>query len=157
VFVLPLALSGCIVVAKGGSPPDPSSPAPTHVQTVTTSRAPAPVGPYSQARLAGNTLYLAGQIGLDPETGEMVAGGVEAETRQAMANLNAVLRSAGFTFEDVVSTQVFLADIGDYGAMNAVYAEHFEAAPPARAALQVAALPLGARVEILMTAVRRPR
>lgn len=149
---LALCLTACVHV--GG---DVQLEAPTGRRVVLAEGAPAPVGPYSQGVLAGHTLYAAGQIGLDPTTGALVAGGVEAETRQALANLRAVLAAAEMDFSDVVQAQVFLADIADYGAMNAVYAEHFEAAPPARAALQVGALPLGARVEILMTAVRRPR
>ena len=146
-------LAGCIFVAKTGeSPPPPPTLAVR--QTISTPNAPTPVGPYSQAVRVGNALYLAGQIGLDPATGEMVEGGVEAETRQVMANLIQVLEAAGFSIDDVVRAQVFLADLGDYAAMNAVYAEHFGAPPPARAAVQ-AMLPKGARVEILMTAVRR--
>ena len=123
-------------------------------RVVLTADAPAPVGPYSQGILAGDTLYLAGQIGIDPAAGALVPGGVEAEARQVLDNLASVLEAAGMDFGDVVQAQVFLVDIGDYAAVNAVYAERFGDTWPARAAVQVAALPLGARVEILMTAVR---
>jgi 2-iminobutanoate/2-iminopropanoate deaminase len=125
---------------------------------IDTERAPAAIGPYSQAVLVGNTLYLAGQIALDPESGDMVGagpeGGIEAETRQVMENLGAVLQAAGFTFDQVVQSQVFLVDLDDFAAMNQVYASYFGAVPPARATVGVASLPRGARVEILMTAVR---
>lgn len=131
---------------------------PTARVRIDTDRAPAAIGPYSQGVLAGNTLYLAGQIALDPASGEMVGtgpeGGIEAETRQVMENLGAVLEAAGFTFEQVVQSQVFLVDLEDFAAMNQVYASYFGDLPPARATVGVASLPRGARVEILMTAVR---
>ena len=124
-------------------------------QVISTVRAPLPVGPYSQAVLAGDTLYCAGQIGFDPETGRMVSGGVVAETRQVLENIRCVLEAAGFEREDVVQAQVFLADLGDYGAMNEVYSAFFGDHHPARAAFEVAALPKGARVEIIVVAARR--
>lgn len=123
-------------------------------EVIRTDGAPAAIGPYSQAVRVGDTLYLAGQIGIDPATGAMVEGGVEAEARQALDNLGAVLEAAGFSFADVVQTQVFLADLEDYGVMNAIYAERFDGTFPARAAVQVARLPRDARIEILMVAVR---
>ncbi|MFQ6615159.1 MAG: Rid family detoxifying hydrolase [Fidelibacterota bacterium] len=122
-------------------------------RTISTPRAPAAMGPYSQAVQVGNTLYLAGQIGLDPSTGELVEGGIEAETRQALENLAAILDEAGFTFVDVVQVQVFLADLEDYGAMNRVYGTYFAAAPPARAVVEVSKIPRNAQVEITMIAV----
>lgn len=125
------------------------------LQAVETSRAPAAIGPYSQAILVGNSLYLAGQLAMDPETGEMVGGGIQAETRQVMENLAAVLEAAGMSFRDVVQTQVFLADLGDFATMNEVYGSFLSEPYPARATVQVAALPRGARVEIQMVAVRR--
>ncbi len=121
---------------------------------IATEAAPAALAVYSQAVEAGDTLYLAGQIGLDPATRKLVEGGVEAETRRALDNCKAILNAAGYTLGDVVQVQIFLADIGDYAAMNAVYAGYFPENPPARAALAVAALPGGAQVEILMTAVK---
>jgi 2-iminobutanoate/2-iminopropanoate deaminase len=121
---------------------------------IETPDAPEAIGPYSQAIRVGNTLYLAGQIALDPATGAMIEGGITAETRRVMENLGAVLAAAGYSFSDVVQSQVFLVDLADFGAMNEVYATYFDDAPPARATVGVAALPRGARVEILMTAVR---
>lgn len=121
---------------------------------IATDGAPEAIGPYSQAVQVGNMLFLAGQIGLDPATRAMVDGGVEAETRRAMDNLKAVLEAAGFSMADVVQAQVFLADLNDYQAMNEVYGSYFASMPPGRAAVQVARLPLDARVEIMMTAVK---
>jgi reactive intermediate/imine deaminase len=122
-----------------------ADPTPIH-----SASAPEPVGPYNQAIQAGDLLFCSGQIGLDPETGAMVGGGdVEAETRQVLANLRAVLAAAGCGPERVVRTTVFLADLADFAAVNAIYAEMFGAGvPPARACVEVAALPKGARVEI---------
>ncbi|RZO05085.1 MAG: RidA family protein [Synechococcus sp. MED-G133] len=119
-------------------------------QAVTTTAAPAPVGPYNQAVLAGGWLYCSGQIPLDPETGAMVGDGdVASETRQVLKNLNAVLEAAGATAQHVVRTTVFLADLGDFQTVNGIYAEMFgTGTSPARACVQVAALPKGARVEI---------
>ena len=119
-------------------------------QAITTTAAPAPVGPYNQAVLAGGWLYCSGQIPLDPKTGAMVGDGdVACETRQVLDNLKAVLQEAGATPEQVVRTTVFLADLTDFGTVNAIYAEMFGGGvSPARACVQVAALPKGARVEI---------
>jgi len=125
------------------------------IEAVITAAAPAPVGPYNQAVKAGGMLYCSGQIALDPATGAMVgAGDVEAETRQVLANLQAVLAAAGTTPQQVVRTTVFLADLGDFARVNALYAEVFgEGVSPARACVEVAALPKGARVEIDCIAV----
>ena len=121
----------------------------TH-QAVTTPDAPAPVGPYNQAVQAGGWLYCSGQIPLDPATGEMVGGGdVEAETRQVLRNLKAVLSAAGTEAAKVVRTTVYLVDLDDFQAVNAIYAELFgSGVSPARACVQVAALPKGSKVEI---------
>ena len=121
----------------------------TH-QAITTAEAPAPVGPYNQAVQAGGWLYCSGQIPLDPATGEMVGSGdVEAETRQVLRNLQAVLRAAGTEAARVVRTTVYLVDLADFQAVNAIYAEMFgSGVSPARACVQVAALPKGSRVEI---------
>ena len=116
-------------------------------------RAPQPVGPYSQAVRVGDTLWLAGQVGLDPESGALVEGGVAAQTERALANLGAVLEAAGMGLGDVVEVQVFLADLGDFAAMNAVYADAFPPPAPARTTVGVSALPLGAAVEIRAVAV----
>lgn len=146
-FAAALFVSAC---ASDGSD-EPAAPA---KRAIATDGAPEAIGPYSQGVQVGHTLYLAGQIGLDPATGALVDGGIEAETRQAMDNLQAVLAAAGFSMDDVVEAQVFLADLEDYGPMNDVYGSYFDAAPPARAAVQVARLPRDARVEIKLTAVR---
>jgi 2-iminobutanoate/2-iminopropanoate deaminase len=119
-------------------------------EAVRTDAAPAPVGPYNQAVKAGGVLYCSGQIALDPASGAMVgAGDVEAETRQVLANLQAVLAAGGASPTQVVRTTVFLVDLADFALVNALYAELFDGAvAPARACVQVAALPRGARVEI---------
>ena len=119
-------------------------------QAITTAAAPAPVGPYNQAVLAGDWLYCSGQIPLDPSSGEMVGNGdVAAETQQVLKNLMAVLNEAGASPADVVRTTVFLADLEDFQTVNGLYADVFgEGVSPARACVQVAALPKGARVEI---------
>ncbi len=124
-------------------------------QAVNTAGAPAPVGPYNQAVRAGGLLFCSGQIALDPRTGVLVGGGdVEAETRQVLDNLAAVLAAAGLSPAQVVRTTVFLADLADFERVNALYAERFAAGvAPARACVQVAALPKGARVEIDCIAV----
>lgn len=119
-----------------------------------TDNAPAAIGPYSQAILAGDTLYISGQVALDPATGKLTGDEIKAQTKQALANLCAILDEAGFTPEDVVKTTCYLQDIGDFGAMNEVYATVFVSDPPARAAFQVGKLPLGALVEIEAIAVR---
>ncbi|TVS02987.1 MAG: RidA family protein [Cyanobium sp. PLM2.Bin73] len=127
-----------------------SGPASSDPRAVNTPGAPAPVGPYNQAVQAGGLLFCSGQIALDPGTGVLVGGGdVEAETRQVLDNLDAVLREAGVTTRQVVRTTVFLVDLADFARVNAIYAERFGAGvAPARACVQVAALPKGARVEI---------
>lgn len=121
---------------------------------IRTQAAPAPIGPYSQAVEAGGALYLAGQIGVDPQSGAVVAGGIEAQTRQALRNLAAVLDAANYSRRDVVQSSVFLADLAEFEAFNSAYAEFFGDVRPARATVQVQALPRGARVEIAMIAVR---
>ena len=120
---------------------------------VSTEEAPAAVGPYSQAVKIGDLVYTAGQIGLVPATGTLVAEEIEEQTHQVLQNLKAVLEAAGSGLDRVVKTTVFLADMGDFKAMNGVYADYFPTDPPARSAFQVAALPLGARVEIEAVAV----
>jgi len=125
---------------------------------IRTDAAPAPIGPYSQAILAGDLVFCSGQIPLDPMTGDLSGGGVATEAHQVLANVAAVLAAAGCTFADVVKTTVFLTDMDDFSAVNAVYSEYFGTAgavPPARSAVAVAALPRGASVEIEVIARRR--
>ena len=109
--------------------------------------APAAVGAYSHATLAGNTLFASGQLGLDPATGTLREG-VTAQAEQSLQNLGAVLKAAGMTYQNVVKTTIFLADIADFGAVNEVYARYFPENPPARSCVQVAALPKDAQIEI---------
>ena len=123
------------------------------VKTITAPAAPAAVGPYCHAKLCGDTLYCSGQLGLDPATGAL-ADGVEAQARQALENLGAVLAAAGMGYADVVKTTVFLADIGDFAAVNAVYADYFQAEPPARSCVQAGPLPKGGLFEIEAVAVK---
>jgi 2-iminobutanoate/2-iminopropanoate deaminase len=144
--LLSLTVLGCATGATGNAR-----------EVVSVPGAPRAIGPYSPAVWAGNTLYLSGQIGIDPATGQLVPGGFEAEAKRALDSCRTILEAAGLTLADVVQVQVFLADIADYAALNAVYAPYFPAQPPARAAIGVAALPRGARVEILMTAARPAR
>jgi len=116
-------------------------------QAVSSSNAPAAIGPYSQAIVADGTVYCAGQIGLDPATGEL-AEGLEAQAERALRNLSAVLDAAGATLADVVKTTIFLADMGDFAAVNAIYATFMPDPPPARSTVAVSGLPKGALVEI---------
>ncbi len=122
-------------------------------QIIATDGAPAAVGPYSQAVRVGDFVFTAGQLGLVPGTKEFAGPDIEAQTRQALENLRAVLEAAGSGLARVVKTTVFLQDIGEFGRMNAVYAEFFGENPPARSAVEVAALPLGGRIEIEAVAV----
>jgi 2-iminobutanoate/2-iminopropanoate deaminase len=117
-------------------------------KTVSTGEAPAAIGPYSQAVSSGGFLFCSGQIPIDPATGKMVEGGIEAQTERVLKNLEAVLSAGGSTLATVVKTTVYLADMADFPAMNAVYGKFFGQAPPARATVQVAKLPAGAKVEI---------
>jgi len=115
---------------------------------VLTNHAPAPVGPYSQAIRVDGFVFCSGQVGLDPATGTIVEGGVAAQTRQVLDNLAAVLAAAGLTFDAIVKTTIFLVDINDFATVNAIYGERMGTPAPARSTIAVAALPLGARVEI---------
>jgi 2-iminobutanoate/2-iminopropanoate deaminase len=122
---------------------------------VHSDQAPSAIGPYSQGISAQGSrmVFLSGQIPLDPRTGELVAGDVSAQTERVMENLGAVLRAASLGFGDLVRCTIYLVDLGEFGAVNAVYGRYFSAAPPARATVQVSALPRGARVEIDAIAV----
>ena len=119
-----------------------------------TEKAPAPIGPYNQAVLVGNTLYTSGQIALNPETMELVIETIEVETKQVMENMQAVLHAAGMTFENVVKTTIFIMDMNDFGKINTVYGSYFnEKTAPARETVQVALLPKNVNVEISMIAI----
>lgn len=117
-------------------------------EATSTSQAPAAIGPYSQAIRAGDFLFVSGQIPLDPATGALVAGDVAAQTHRVLRNLGAILTAAGTSFDHVVKTTVYLADMSEFGAMNEVYASYFPAPAPARATIQAARLPRDVRVEI---------
>lgn len=124
-------------------------------QVIFTAAAPAPIGPYSQAVLSGNTLYTSGQIALHPETGELITSTIEAETEQVMQNIKAVLEAADMSFENVVKTTIFIMNMNDFAAINTVYGSYFnEESAPARETVQVACLPKNVNVEISMIAIR---
>jgi 2-iminobutanoate/2-iminopropanoate deaminase len=122
------------------------------LKKVNTSNAPAAVGPYSQAMIAGDFLYVSGQLPIDPKTSKILTGSIKEQTRQSLENAKAILTEAGTTLENVVKTTVFLQNMSDFADMNGVYAEFFTDHKPARAAIEVAKLPLGADVEIQMVA-----
>jgi 2-iminobutanoate/2-iminopropanoate deaminase len=124
-------------------------------QPISTTSAPAAIGPYSQAIKAGGMVYLSGQIPLDPATGQMIEGDIAAQTERVMKNLGAVLEAAGCSFDDVVRTTIFLANLGDFQVVNETYGRYFKGVPPARATVQVAALPRGSKVEIDAIAVAK--
>lgn len=115
---------------------------------ISTDKAPKAIGPYSQAVEANNTLYISGQIPIDPETGKLVEGDIREQTEQVMKNIGAILEEAGFSYIDVVKSTCLLSDIKNFAAMNEVYAKYYPTAPPARAAYEVCNLPLGALIEI---------
>ena len=115
---------------------------------IETSKAPAPVGPYSQAVESGGTLYCSGQIPIVPESGELLTGDIQKQAEQVMKNIEAVLTEAGYVWTDVIKTAIFLTDLGDFAQVNEIYAKYFSEVPPARSCVQVAALPKGVNVEI---------
>lgn len=123
-------------------------------KVISTSNAPAAIGPYSQAIQVGNMLFMSGQLGIDPSTGAFAEGGVTEQTIQSFKNMNAILTEAGFTMNEVVKTTVFLADMNDFAAMNTVYASQFEGSFPARSAVAVKTLPKNGLVEIEVVAVK---
>jgi 2-iminobutanoate/2-iminopropanoate deaminase len=142
-----LALGGWFVWPATGEASDERKKA------VETAAAPKAIGPYSQAIVAGDLVFVSGQIGLDPKTGNLVEGGTAAEAEQAMKNLEAVLKAAKSDFESVVKATVYLADINDFAKVNEIYGRYFKAPFPARATVQAARLPRDARVEIELTAM----
>lgn len=122
---------------------------------VSTSDAPAAIGPYSQAIISGDLVFCSGQVALDPSTGALVDGDVKAQTKAALENLRAVLTAAGSSLDSIVKTTVFLVSMSDFAAMNEVYGGFFAGEPPARSTIAVAELPKGARVEVEAIAIRR--
>ncbi len=123
-------------------------------EVINTDKAPKPVGPYCQAVVFGNIVWTSGQIGIDPETGELVKGGIEAEAEQVLKNLSLVLAAAGSGLGRVIKSLIFITDIKDFARVNVVYARYFQEPFPARSTVQVAALPKGAQVEIEVVAER---
>lgn len=123
------------------------------IQAVQTPEAAAPIGPYSQAIIANGFVFVAGEKGLDVRTGKIVPGGIAAETRQTLQNIKHILEAAGSSLDKAVQSFVYMTDLSEFAAMNAVYAEFFGATPPGRTTVQVAALPAGARIEITITAL----
>ncbi|MBR2237769.1 MAG: RidA family protein [Prevotella sp.] len=121
-------------------------------EVINTTKVPAAIGPYSQAIKVGNLVYTSGQISIDPATGSFVEGGIKEQTRQSLTNVQAILKEAGLTMENVVKTTVFMADMNDFANMNTVYAEFFTEPYPARSAVAVKTLPKGALVEIEVVA-----
>lgn len=123
-------------------------------QIILTNDAPQPIGPYSQAVLMGNTLYVSGQIALNPQTGQMEQTDIKAETQRVLENLKAVLTAAGYGFEHVAKCTIYCTNLGDFAAINEMYGSYFASNPPARETVQVSALPKGAKVEISVVAVK---
>lgn len=123
-------------------------------KVILSSKAPAPIGPYSQAIEANGTLYVSGQIPIDPATGEVVAGGIEPQAKQVMQSLKAILEEAGYTFDQVVKTTILLDDLGNFAKVNEIYGSYFKEGAPARETYQVAKLPKGVAVEISCIAVK---
>ena len=117
-------------------------------KAIATDKAPQAIGPYSQAIQFGNLIFISGQIPIDPATGKVIEGTIEDQTRRIMANIRAICEAAGATLDNIVKTTLFLTDLSQFQAVNAVYAEYFKADPPARSTVQVAALPLGVGIEI---------
>jgi 2-iminobutanoate/2-iminopropanoate deaminase len=149
-----LCASFLVLAAGSASCWDSNASETTGRKVIFTPDAPRPIGPYSQGILIGSTLYCSGQIGIDPNTGELVEGGIEAETDQALKNLGAILQAANMDYQDVDMVTIFLKDLNGYSAMNQVYARYFDVAPPARQAVEVARIPADANVEISVVAIK---
>ncbi|PIA77817.1 reactive intermediate/imine deaminase [Gaetbulibacter sp. 4G1] len=122
---------------------------------ITTTNAPAPIGPYNQAVLSGNTLYTSGQIALNPKTGELILGDIKTETKQVMENMKAVLKAANMTFDNVIKSSIFISDMNNFSEINAIYGSYFDDTnAPARETVEVARLPKNVNVEISMIAIK---
>lgn len=148
---LAVGIAGTLMVYA----PESASAQSASRRVIRPERAPNTGLPYSSGIMAGNTLYIAGHLGRDPVTSELARGGIEAETRQSIANIGEVLKAAGMSFKDVTTVTVYITDFKEFDRFNAVYREYFPTDPPARATVQVAALNAGARVELQMIAVRQ--
>jgi 2-iminobutanoate/2-iminopropanoate deaminase len=123
---------------------------------ISTTEAPAAVGPYSQAIRIGNFVFCSGQIPLDPKTAQMIQGDISAQTRRVMENISAILRAEGLTFENIIKTTIFLTNLADFQIVNELYGSYFKSDPPARSTIQVSALPKGASIEIEVIAAANP-
>lgn len=123
-------------------------------KVIQTDNAPQAIGPYSQAVRAGNVLYVSGQLGLEPVSGNLVEGGIEAETEQSLVNVQAILKDAGFSLSDVVKVQIFVSDINDFGKVNEIYGRFFSEPFPARAVVQVGGIPKNGKIELVTMAVK---
>jgi len=145
-----LGVVGTLMIAR----PEPIAAQTSSRRVIRPERAPNTGLPYSSGIMVGNTLYIAGHLGRDPVTSQLAKGGIEAETRQSIANIGEVLKAAGMSFRDVTTVTVFITDFKEFDRFNAVYREYFPTDPPARATVQVAALNAGARVELQMIAAR---
>lgn len=154
--ILLIACWSITAIGQTGAKPDSAKkPVPMERRVVKLPGVPAPTAPISPAIVAGEFVFTSGQIGIDPKTGQMVAGGIDEQAEQVLQNLTAVLEAAGSSMSHVLKTTVFLADMNDYAAMNEVYRRHFKQDPPARSAVQVAKLPANARIEIEAVAIRK--
>lgn len=153
IFLILMFACGLLAgVVLAGIPAPQQAPAVIHV--VFTDKAPQPIGPYSQAIISGNLVFLSGQIGIDPATGN-ISGTAEEQTTRAMENLRAVLQESGLGFGDVIQTRIYLVNMSDWTAVNGIYSSYFTENFPARSTVQVAGLPKGAAVEIEMVAQKR--
>lgn len=123
-------------------------------KVISTPKAPAAVGPYSQAILSGGTLYASGQIAIDPSTGTLAGNTIEEQAKQVMTNIGEVLGAAGYTFKDVVKATIFITDMNSFGVVNKIYGEYFTENPPARSCVEVSALPKGALIEVEVIATK---
>jgi 2-iminobutanoate/2-iminopropanoate deaminase len=150
------ALAACLLLsapAMAAKDKAPDAPKPRGKKVIATQDAPAAIGPYSQAIQAGPLLFVSGSLGMEPASGKLAAGGVAAETERSLDNLNAILKAAGASFDDVVKTTIFLTDMADFATVNEIYAKRFASAPPARSTVAVKDLPRGGKVEIEVIAI----
>ena len=150
-----LGVSMLVLAAGAASCGSSNASDATVKKVIFTPDAPEPIGPYSQGILVGATLYCSGQIGIDPTTGELVEGGIEAETDQVLQNLGAILRAANMDYEDVVMATLFLKDLDECSTVNQVYARYFDIAPPARQTVEAGRIPGGASIEISLVAMKQ--